>query len=230
MQAPTAVNRLNGEREVTLLAEVEGSIPSLVTRLQERLRTLSWPFGYRFEFTGQYRVLLRTAGELLAVMAGAVLLIYLIMAMQFRSAWQPFAILATVPFSLAGALAALAISRQGIDVSVGMGALTLVGISVNNAIVLLDYANRREKAGLLRQQALQAAASVRLRPILLTATTTIFALVPAALGLGVGSKVFQPFAITVIGGLLAGTVVTLVVVPTLAGLRRVRKRGSEGVR
>jgi multidrug efflux pump subunit AcrB len=97
--------------------------------------------------------------------------------------------------------------------------ITLVGIAVNNAIVLLDYANRRLAAGESLRDALLTAASIRLRPILLTALTTIGALVPTAIGSAVGSHIFQPFAITVIGGLLSATVATLIVVPTLA-LRR----------
>ena len=103
-----------------------------------------------------------------------------------------------------------------LDVSVVMGIVTLMGICVNNAIVLLDFANRRTDEGIPAKQALREAALIRLRPILLTSLTTIFALIPTAIGIGVGSKIFQPFAITVIGGLITATLTTLIIVPTLA--------------
>jgi len=137
------------------------------------------------------------------------------MAMQFRSFLQPLIILVTVPVALVGAIVLLAVTRVGIDVSVGMGGLTLVGIAVNNAIVLLDYANRQAAAGGTLADAVRSAASVRLRPILMTAATTIFALIPVAVDPAVGSRIFQPFAVTVIGGLLSSTAATLILVPAL---------------
>jgi multidrug efflux pump subunit AcrB len=173
------------------------------------------PGGYSIAFTGQYQVMKRTVLDFALVGLAAIVLIYLIMAMQFRSFLQPFIILTTIPVSLVGAIVLLAITRVGLDVSVGMGALTLVGIAVNNAIVLLDYANREVAAGQLIFESLQSAASVRLRPILMTAMATIFALIPVAVNPAVGSRIFQPFAITVIGGLLSSTAATLVLVPVL---------------
>ncbi len=221
-KAPSKVTRLNGRREVTLEAEVEGNIPSVVKRLREKFRSLSLPPGYSIEFTGQYKVLMAAALEGGLALLGALVLIFLIMAAQFRSLLQPLVILATIPLSLAGALAGLWASGLGMDVSVGMGAVTLVGIAVNNAIVLMDQANRGRRAGLEWEAALLAAASVRLRPILLTSLTTMAALLPAALWAGAGSRIFQPFAVTVMGGLLSGTLATLVVVPTLAAVFRGR--------
>ncbi len=216
IQTPSSITRLNGQREVTLVSEVDGSIPALVSRLQERFRSIKLPEGYSIDFTGQYKTLIQTAMDMVFVVLGAIALIYLIMAMQFRSLLQPLAILITIPLSMVGALTALFISRHGLDVSVGMGIVTLVGISVNNAIVLLDYSNRRVANGETVIEALLSAASVRLRPILMTALTTIFALIPTAIGTTVGSNIFQPFAVTVIGGLVSGTVSTLIVVPVLA--------------
>jgi len=118
----------------------------------------------------------------------------------------------------------------GIDVSVGMGALTLVGIAVNNAIVLLDFANRGMADGKEPSEALRNAASVRLRPILMTASTTVFALLPVAVNPAVGSRIFQPFAVTVIGGLLSATFATLILVPVLGTFLpggRPGRRGGE---
>jgi multidrug efflux pump subunit AcrB len=213
---PAAVTRLNGERQVTVLAEVKGSIPAAVDRLRQKFSAISLPSGYSIAFTGQYQVMKRTILDFVLVGLAAVMLIYLIMAMQFRSWLQPLIILVTIPIALVGAIVLLAVTQVGLDVSVGMGGLTLIGIAVNNAIVLLDYANRQTAAGQAITDALQSAASVRLRPILMTAATTIFALIPVAVNPAVGSRIFQPFAITVIGGLLSSTFATLVLVPTLA--------------
>ncbi|NOZ23909.1 MAG: efflux RND transporter permease subunit [Planctomycetes bacterium] len=212
---PAAVTRLNGQREVTILAEVNGSIPAAVDRLRQKFSAIPLPGGYSIAFTGQYQVMKRTVLDFVLVGLAAIMLIYLIMAMQFRSWLQPLILLVTIPVALVGAIVLLAITQVGLDVSVGMGALTLVGIAVNNAIVLLDYANRQVAAGQTISGALQSAVSVRLRPILMTATTTIFALVPVAVNPAVGSRIFQPFAITVIGGLLSATAATLVFVPVL---------------
>ncbi len=216
IQTPSSITRLNGQREVTLVSEVEGSIPALVSRLKKRFRSIRLPKGYSIDFTGQYKSLMRTAMDMVFVVLGAIALIYLIMAMQFRSLLQPLVILITIPLSMVGAFTALFISRHGLDVSVGMGIVTLVGISVNNAIVLLDYSNRRVADGETVMEALLSAASVRLRPILMTALTTIFALIPTAVSTTIGSNIFQPFAVTVIGGLVSGTISTLIVVPVLA--------------
>jgi HAE1 family hydrophobic/amphiphilic exporter-1 len=120
-----------------------------------------------------------------------------------------------VPLSLVGALILLFLTGRGFDVSVGAGAITLVGISVNNAIVLVDYFNRSRLGCRSVHESLSYACSVRLRPILMTALTTIFALIPIAVGTAGGSGVFQPFAITVIGGLITATFATLIMIPVL---------------
>jgi CzcA family heavy metal efflux pump len=213
---PATVTRLNGQREITILAEVDGSIPGAVDRLGQKFSDLSLPAGYSLTFTGQYQVMKRTIQDFALIALAAIMLIYLIMALQFHSWLQPVIILVNIPVALVGAIVLLAITQVGLDVSVGMGALTLVGIAVNNAIMLLDYANRLMAAGQTRVASLQSAASVRLRPILMTATTTVFALIPVAVNPAVGSRIFQPFAITVIGGLLSATAATLVLVPVLA--------------
>ncbi len=214
-RTPASISRLNGEREITLLAEVGGNLTSAISRLQSRLQAIQIPPGYRIGVTGQYQVILQTVYELIFVGVVAIIFIYTILVMQFGSWRQPLIILAAVPFSLVGALIALWITGLGVDVSVGMGAVTLIGISVNNAIVLTDFANLARRAGDAIQSAVVSAASVRLRPILLTALTTIFALVPAAIGLSTGSQIYKPFAVTVIGGLFTGMIGTLIVIPVL---------------
>jgi CzcA family heavy metal efflux pump len=212
---PSAITHLNGQREVTILAEVRGSVSAVVNRLRQSLSALELPPGYRIAFTGQYQVIGRMVRDFILTAAVAVTLIYFIMAIEFGSWLQPLVILLTIPMALVGAIVFLALTRVGIDVSVGMGILTLIGIAVNNAIVLLAYANREATRGLPMPEALSSAAAIRLRPILMTATVTILALAPVALNPAVGSRIFQPFAVTVIGGLLSATVATLVLIPML---------------
>ncbi len=209
------ITRWNGQREITILAEVEGNIRSLINRLQQRFRTINLPKGYRIDFSGQYHMIIKTAIEMFLIIISAILLIYLIMVMQFGSWIQPFIILVTIPLTLASALLGLFLTQEGIDISVGMGMVTLVGIAVNNAVVLIDFANRERAYGKNITEALLSASSVRLRPILLTSLTTIAALLPTAIGTTVGSSLFQPFAITLISGLVGGIVATLIVIPII---------------
>ena len=193
---------------------VSGSISSLVSRLNEKFKSVKLPEGYSIDFTGMYKTLNKTIREVVFVLVTAIVLIFLIMAIQFKSVLQPLVILLTVPLSLVGAIILLFVTGHGFDVSVGMGAITLVGISVNNTIVLVDYYNRNvQRMGV--RDALIYASTIRLRPILMTALTTIFALIPIAIGTRSGSDVFQPFSITVIGGLIIATFASLIVVPIL---------------
>lgn len=218
---PANINHLNGQREVTLLADVGGNILSVVSALKQQFRQISLPPGYSIEITGQYKALLKATLQIGMVLLASLIIIYAIMLAEFHSWWQPLVILCAVPFAFVGAFFALAIFGQGIDVSVGMGLLTLAGVAVNNGIILIDFANRRQLVGISTRQALIEAASVRLRPILMTSLTTVFALLPTAIGLGVGSRVFQPFSITLIGGLLISTLVTLVLIPTIYAMIKV---------
>ncbi|OCC15584.1 Cobalt-zinc-cadmium resistance protein CzcA/CusA [Dissulfuribacter thermophilus] len=213
--APSAITHINGQREVTIIAELDGNIQAVVSRLKDRLRSVSLPQGYSIEISGQYNVVIKTAFEMLLAILCAVVLIYFIMVMQFGSWSQPLIILVTIPIALVGAVLALFITGHSLDVSVGMGAVTLAGISVNNAIVLIDYCNKKVLSGMGIAEALMSAVSVRLRPILLTTFTTIAALIPTAIGTTVGSRIFQPFAITVIGGLITAVIATVVIVPVL---------------
>jgi multidrug efflux pump subunit AcrB len=215
---PGEIPRLNGERAVTLLAEVEGNFFKIASKLKEQFKKLPIPKGYRIEVTGQYKVLKKTFYEILFVIIGAIIFIYLILLTEFKSWIFPLIILITIPFSLIGAILALVITKESLNVSVAMGIITLIGVCVNNAIVLLDFAKYKLNKGLPKKKVLIEAALTRLRSILLTSLTTIFALIPTALGWGVGANFFQAFAITVIGGLFTSTLATLIIVPVLTDL------------
>ena len=169
------------------------------------------------------RLLLRnvrqwTQGQIRRVTALAIFLVYLVMASQFESLLHPFVILFTIPLALVGAVAALLLTRSPASVVVFIGLILLVGLVVKNAIILIDKVNQLREAGVAKRAALVEGARSRLRPIIMTTMTALFGFMPLALAFGEGSEVRSPMAITVIGGLLVSTLLTLVVIPIVYDL------------
>jgi len=150
----------------------------------------------------------------MALMVGMVL-VYMIMASQFESLIDPFVIMFSLPFAFIGVIWFLALFGYSLNIIVFLGMLLLVGIVVNNAIVLVDYINILRARGRSMMEAVQEAGRTRLRPVLMTAITTIVALMPMAFKSGQGSEVWNPLGATIMGGLLVSTLVTLVLVPTI---------------
>ena len=144
-----------------------------------------------------------------------IFMVYLVMASQFESLLHPFVILFSVPFSLVGVLVTLYLLNVTVSVVVLIGVIMLAGIVVNNAIILVDTTNRLRREGRAKVEALKEAGKLRFRPILMTTSTTVLGLLPMALGLGEGSELRAPMAITVIGGLLVSTVLTLLIIPAV---------------
>lgn len=223
-----SITHLNGQREVTLIAEPGGNLWTTVTRLQKQFKSLLFPPGYTYQIRGQYQTLLQSIKAFALVILAAVLFVYLLLYLQFNSFWQPFVILLKVPLDFIGAFIAILLTRQTINISVGIGLLTLVGVSVNNAIILLDMANQlRKEKNLTIEEALLQAVHLRTRPILMTGLTTILGLLPAAIGFGIGSKIHQPFAITLIGGMVTGILFSLNIIPALYALIGAKFNGEE---
>ena len=207
-----AISHLNGERELTVVAEPEGNLFGAVKKLKEKLGTDILPEGYNLQVRGQYQTLMETIKSFSFVILIAILLIYLILYLQFNSFWQPFVILLKVPLDFIGVFIALLLTRQQLNISVALGLLTLIGVSVNNAIILIDKVNLlRKKENYSLPDALKEAVHLRTRPILMTGLTTIIALLPAAVGMG--SAIHQPFAITIIGGMITGIFFSLNIIP-----------------
>ena len=179
------------------------------------LASIKLPVGYTYEIGGQYQSQRRAFGELLLVSGISTALVFVILVIQFRGFTQAALILAAAPLSLGGALALLILTNTELNVSSAMGLILLVGLVVKNGIVLLDFAEKRYKEGMPLDDAILAAARVRLRPILMTTLCTLFGLLPLALGLGAGAELQKPLALAVIGGLALSTPITLYVVPTL---------------
>lgn len=215
--SPTAINRENQARTITVTAAIaEGSNIGLVSReVEKRLAGYEMPEGYTFALEGENEMISSTMGDLVLMIALAVVLIYLIMTAQFQSLLSPFIVLFTIPLAFTGGLLALWITGKELSVIAMLGFLMLAGVVVNNGIVFVDYVNQLRLEGMDRTEALVRTGRDRIRPILMTAMTTVFGLFTMALGLGSGGDMLQPLAIVTIGGLAYATLLTLFVVPAI---------------
>ncbi len=220
VEGPTEIRRINQKRAAVISANLEGrDMGAAAAELREVLRSSSLPLTVTAELGGQQEEMQRSLGSLMMAMGLAIFLVYLVMASQFESFLHPFVIIFSLPLAAIGVVGALWMTANTINVVALIGAVMLAGIVVNNAIVLIDAVNRlRRDEGLAKQEALIEAGKKRLRPILMTSATTIFGLLPMALGLGEGAELRAPLAITVIGGLTVATLLTLVVIPVVYSL------------
>lgn len=197
---------------------------SAVAEIRARLAELRLPVGYTYEIGGQYESQRQAFQELLWVFGVAVVLVFTILVLQFRSFTPSLLILAAAPLSLGGALLLLLATGTDLNVSSAMGLILLIGLVVKNGIMLMDYTSRLHDAGEPFESAIAHAGRVRLRPILMTTFCTLFGLLPLALGIGSGAELQKPLALAVIGGLALSTPVTLLVVPGLYAAIKLRAR------
>ncbi|MBG0816570.1 efflux RND transporter permease subunit [Planomonospora sp. ID82291] len=231
VEGPPQVTRIDGERSATVSGTATASDLGAVTAsLTTRLAELSLPEGASYEIGGVSADQEEAFGQLGLAMLAAIAIVFMIMVATFRSFVQPLILLVSVPFAATGAIGLLLATGTPLGVPALIGMLMLIGIVVTNAIVLIDLINQYREQGLGVVEAVIEGGRRRLRPILMTAVATIFALVPMALGLtGSGGFISQPLAIVVIGGLLSSTLLTLVLVPTLyVMLERTKERLSRG--
>ena len=183
--------------------------------LQKKLDAYEVPEGYSIEIQGESEMISSAMRDMVFLVLVAVVFIYLIMVAQFQSLLSPFIVLFTIPLAFTGGLLALLLTGMELSVIAALGFLILAGIIVNNGIVLVDYVNQLREEGMEKREAILDAARTRLRPILMTAITTILGLFTMALGVGTGAGMIQPMAVVTIGGLVYGTLLTLFVVPAL---------------
>lgn len=216
-EGPSEVRRIDGQRVAVVSANlVSGSLGEAVAEIDARLaRQIEWPADMTYFLAGQNEEWERSRGSLFLALALSIFLVYVIMAAQFESIWQPFVILFTIPLAFFGSVVALWALSIPLSIVVFLGMIMLAGIVVNNAIVLVDYVNTLRARGLSRQDAIVTAGSVRLRPILMTTATTVLGLLPLALGLGDGAELRTPMAVAVIAGLVTSTGLTLLVIPSI---------------
>ncbi|MGI9951447.1 efflux RND transporter permease subunit [Moorellaceae bacterium AZ2] len=213
---PTTINRYNQDRVASVTANITGRpLGDVMRDVRAKMAQINLPPGYEIEYTGQNQMLLETFGQLGVALLMAVILVYMIMAAQFESLFDPFIIMFSIPVSLTGVVLALLLTGRTFSVTAFLGVIMLAGIVLSNAIVLVDYIKLLRRKGMPREEAVLTAGATRLRPILLTALTTILAMLPLAVGRGQGSEMEAPLATAVSGGLLASTVLTLVLVPVL---------------
>jgi HAE1 family hydrophobic/amphiphilic exporter-1 len=210
-EGPSEVRRVDGRRVALVRSNVGmGSLGGAVQQVEQALATrIDWPSDMTFYVAGQSQEWERSRGAL------SVFLVYVIMAAQFESLVQPLVIMLTIPLAFLGTVVTLWVLGISLSVVVFLGMIMLAGIVVNNAIVLVDYINTLRLRGMERAEAIVTAGSVRLRPILMTTATTALGLTPMALGLGDGAEIRTPMAIAVISGLLASTVLTLLLIPSV---------------
>ena len=221
-----SISRIDQRRCITITAALEeGRNVTLVSRdAQKAVDAVPLPAGCTLVYDGQNESINSALKDLLWMLALGVLIIYLIMVAQFQSLLSPFIVIGTVPLAFAGGFLALWITGAEIGVVPMIGFIMLVGIAVNNGIVLVDCANRFREQGMNKRDAIVSAAVVRLRPVLMTALTTILGLLPLAIGFGTGAEMVQPVAIVCIGGLTYATLTTAFIIPVLYDLLRRNKK------
>ena len=191
--------------------QVENLLPNSKYTLTE----LKVPEGYEIEMAGEDQTINEAMIELLKMLGLALVFTYLIMVAQFQSLGSPFIIMFTIPLAFTGGFLGLFLTNSAISVISMIGFVMLSGIVVNNGIVLVDYVNQLRAEGTSKREALLDAGVTRMRPILMTAITTILGLVTMAMGVGMGSELMQPIAVVTIGGLTYATFMTLFIVPVL---------------
>ncbi|MDR7281034.1 HAE1 family hydrophobic/amphiphilic exporter-1 [Catenuloplanes atrovinosus] len=229
VRGPVEITRINGDRSVTVTGTVGGSnVGAATTELTTKLDALTPPAGASWEIGGVSADQAEAFQQLGLAVLAAIAIVFIIMVATFGSIVQPLILLVSIPFAATGAILLLLATDTALGVPALIGVLMLVGIVVTNAIVLMDLINQYRKQGYGVQEAVIEGGRHRLRPILMTAIATIFALTPMALGLtGEGGFISQPLAVVVIGGLISSTLLTLLLVPALYTLVEGRRERRE---
>ncbi len=230
--APVEVLRDSQGRVVPVYADVAGGgLDAAVSAIRSALVDLELPPRMRYEVGGVNEEMRESFRSLALAFGLALALVFMILAAQFESVVHPFTILLAVPLAAIGAVVALFIARDGVNVMSLIGFVILVGIVVNDAIIKVDFINQYRREGASLRDAIMEAGRVRLRPIIMTTATTVLGLTPLALGLGAGADLRAPLAVAVIGGLISATLLTLIVVPVLyASLEGLRGLGRSEAR
>jgi HAE1 family hydrophobic/amphiphilic exporter-1 len=231
---PVNIERERQQRAIYVNARVLGDVKGAVDAIKAEVSKTVIPPGFSIQYGGSWENLQETIQDLILVGILAIILVYLIMAAQFESFFDPFIIMFTLPMTFIGVVWMHIVTGLVFSAVSGIGIVVLLGIVVNNGIILVDYTNLLRKRGHGLLDAVMLAGRARLRPILMTMLTTVLALVPMALALGAGGEMYSPMAKTVIGGLLVSTAFTLVFIPVLyamfegARLKRKEKKLKNG--
>jgi len=212
--APLSLDRSNQARVISVTGQVVGrDLGSVMQEVQREIEAMNIPASIQVDYTGQVEMMAEAFEQLGLALILAVFLVYAIMASQFESLRHPLAVMFTMPLAVIGVLFGLWVTGHTINVPSLIGIILLAGIVVNNAIVLVDYVNLLRREGMAREEALIEAGRTRLRPILMTALTTILGMLPLALGIGEGAEIQAPLAVAVVFGLTFATFLTLFIIP-----------------
>ena len=213
----SSINHINQTRAITVSAAIdaEHNVGNVSKAVEKEIDKYELPEGYTIEIGGESDSMKQAFGDLILMIAMAIVFIYLIMVAQFQSLLSPFIVLFTIPLAFTGGFLALIITGFELNMISILGFLMLAGIVVNNGIVFVDYVNQLRLGGMKKKEALIEAGKARIRPILMTALTTILGLSTLAMGIGMGADMIQPMAIVTIGGLTYATVLTLFIVPIM---------------
>jgi HAE1 family hydrophobic/amphiphilic exporter-1 len=231
-RGPIQIDRINQQRASTVAANIAGrDLGSVIADVRERLGRVVLPRNYEVAITGDYEEQQKAFRELVFGFVLALALVYMIMASLYESLRDPLVVMCTVPLGSIGVIGTLWLTGTTFNVQSFIGSIMLVGIVVNNAILIVDRTNQlRAEGALSPRAAVQAAGRERMRPILMTSLTTICALLPLAIGLGEGAEAQAPMARAVVGGLTSSTFVTLIVIPVVYTLFHPEPRSAEQTR
>ncbi len=200
---------------VSAAIDEDHNVTLVGNEIQKQIDKMDIPEGYSVSMRGEDETINDAMSQLVLMLLLAVIFIYLIMVAQFQSLLSPFIIMFSIPLAFTGGFLALFLTGQEVSVIAMLGFIMLAGLIVNNGIVLIDYINQARGEGMSKKDAIIDSGKTRLRPILMTAFTTILAMLTSAVGIGEGSEMMKPMAITIVGGLLYGTILTLIVIPCL---------------
>jgi HAE1 family hydrophobic/amphiphilic exporter-1 len=213
-EGPAEIRRISQQKSAVLTGNISGiSLDEAKEKIQDKIKTISRSPDYAIYMAGQTMEQEVAFSSMIFAILLAIFLVYLVMASQFESFKKPFIIMFTIPLGIIGVIVVGLIASMSINVIVLIGLVILSGIIVNNAIVLVDYIGRLQKEGMKKIEAIKTAAQVRWRPILMTTITTVLALLPMALDFNEGFEIRIPLALTLIGGLIFGTFLTLIFIP-----------------
>lgn len=220
-----SINRDAQSRYINVTSEIADgyNVTKVSNEIQKSLESYALPEGYSIEMAGEDEMIMEALEQLCLMLVLAIIFIYLVMVAQFQSLRSPFIIMFTIPLAFTGGFGALYLSNNEVSVIAMVGFIMLAGVIVNNGIVMVDFINQLRREGMAKKDAIVESCKTRLRPILMTALTTILAMIPMALGMGDGGEMMAPMAITMIGGLVYGTLLTLVVVPCIYDLLTTNK-------
>jgi HAE1 family hydrophobic/amphiphilic exporter-1 len=214
--SPAQIKRYDNQQQITISANLSGiTLGEFNKVFKQKVAGVAMPEGYKFVTTGQTQSMNDAFSSMIIALTMAVLFIFFVLAAQFESYLEPFAIMLALPLAIIGAIAGLLFMGSQLSIMSLIGIIMLMGLVTKNAILLVDFAKQRRAQGIERNQALIEAATQRMRPIIMTTAAMIFGMIPLALGIGPGAESRSPMAHAIIGGLITSTILTLIVVPVV---------------